>query len=94
MGTLFNPGPAWFVVGVLLIVGGVKLWHWWARRRFHAEVAAELAVGRAVVPADYWHPSMGPRPRRPEPVTELLPRCVDAPDATQMIPRQRAARRG
>ncbi|MFG2046194.1 hypothetical protein ACGFIW_02020 [Micromonospora sp. NPDC048935] len=92
MGTLFNPGPVGFVLGALLIVAGVKVWHRFARRRFHAEVAAELAVGRAVVPP-LWHPSQGPQ-RRVEPVTELLPRCVDALDATQMIPRQRAVRRG
>ncbi|MEV1315305.1 hypothetical protein AB0J14_04390 [Micromonospora arborensis] len=93
MGTLFNPGPVWFLVGGLLIAAGAKLWHRFARRRFHAEVAAELAVGRAVVEQPRWHPSQGSQ-RRPEPVTELLPRCVDAPDATQLIPRQRAVRRG
>lgn len=44
------------------------------------------AQGRVQVPQGYWHPSMG---RRPEPVTQLLPRCTDEADATVFIPRQR-----
>ncbi|MER7331602.1 MULTISPECIES: hypothetical protein [unclassified Micromonospora] len=87
-----DPGAAGYIIGGLLIVGAVK-WLRFAVRRFRAEVAAEHgpAVGRVRVPQGYWHPSMGPRR---EPVTEMLPRCADRPDATMLIPRQRAVRRG
>lgn len=49
------------------------------------------ARGRVKAPQGYWHPSMGPRCRPVEPVTQLLPRCGDDRDATIVIPRQRAA---
>lgn len=83
-------------VGVALVAVSVAalLWLWMSARRLRHEVAAEVgeARGRVRVPQNYWHPSMGPR-RRPEPVTELLPRCADLPDATVLIPRQREATR-
>lgn len=95
MGTLFAPGPFWIVVGGLLVcVGWVMLcravgrWLDWSGRRAHAEAVAEVTPARVPEP---WHPSQ--RPRR-EPVTQLLARCADEPDATVLIPTQRAARRG
>ncbi|MBM0235899.1 hypothetical protein JNW88_00155 [Micromonospora sp. ATA32] len=86
------------VVGVALIAGAVAalVWLWTSARRPGQEMSVEggEARGRVRVPQGYWHPSMGPD-RRPEPVTELLPRCADDPDATVLvrIPRQREASR-
>ncbi|MFI7073634.1 hypothetical protein [Micromonospora sediminicola] len=66
-------------------------------------LAARLLRGRPVEPVEAaplvgvvrvpqpWHPSQ--RPMRVEPVTELLPRICDRPDATVFIPWQRAGER-
>lgn len=83
--SVFNPGPAGWVLGGLLVAGGVRILLALRRRRRTRLVAARRA-------ACGWHPSMGPRPQ-PEPVTELLPRVCDHLDATVLIPRQREATR-
>ncbi|MFG1659022.1 hypothetical protein ACGFIY_21070 [Micromonospora chersina] len=79
-------------VGVALIVAAVAVLVLLAltpRRTGRTRVAEQpRAQGRAQVPQGYWHPSMG---SRPEPVTQLLPRCADDLDATVLIPRQRTA---
>jgi len=75
-----------FVVGAALIGVGAGLgWVWlrWTRRRAEGEITAELAVGVARVPA-----------RRPEPVTAIVPRVRDEPDATAVLPRVREVRHG
>lgn len=94
--SLAAPGPVGFAVGGLLLALSAGLWLWlrFSRRRFCAEVRAEVGFARGVVRVQQprWHPSMGPHPV--EPVTELLPRCADAMDATLLIPRQREMRRG
>lgn len=93
--SLVTPGVVGWAIGSLLIAaGGMWLIVRFTGRDAHRNAVAETtpARGRARVPQGYWHPSMGPRPV--EPVTQLLPRCADLPDATLLIPRQRAARRG
>jgi hypothetical protein len=83
-----DPGLVGFVAGGVLIVCAVALlWLLFTGRRARAEVVAEVTPASV---AQRWHPSQGPRR---EPMTELLPRCSDAVDATLVIPRQRAASR-
>ncbi len=86
-----NPGAVGFVAGAVLIVCAVGLlWLLLSGRRADAEHIAEVPAAASGRPS--WHPSFGEP--RPEPVTELLPRCADQVDATMLIPSQRAARRG
>lgn len=73
------------VVGVVLVAVALAalVWLWLSARRARREVLAEVGSCAWVgVPQGY---------RRPEPVTELLPRCADDMDATVVIPRQRAS---
>lgn len=89
-----TPGLAGWIGGLLLVaVGAVWLLVRFSGRRAHREAQAEVGFtpGRVRVPQGYWHPSMGPRR---EPVTELMARCADRPDATVLIPRQRDGRCG
>ncbi|MEU7980532.1 hypothetical protein AB0B63_18610 [Micromonospora sp. NPDC049081] len=81
-----DPGPAGFVVGGALIAAGAG-WLRWSRRRLRAEVTAE--VGASFTPGRVRVPAMPVR--RAEPVTMLMARVSDAPDATQVMP---AVRRG
>ncbi len=80
-----DPGAAGFAVGGVLLLASGLLWLWWSRRRLRAEVVAE--VGPSFV--------SGRIPAAPvrcaEPVTMLIARVSDAPDATQVMP---AVRRG
>lgn len=94
--SLVTPGVVGWAIGSLLIAGGgVWLIVRFTGRQAHRHAVAETTPARGVVrvPQGYWHPSMGPR-RQPEPVTQLLPRRADTPDATMLIPRQRAVHRG
>ncbi len=81
-----DPGAVGFVAGAVLIVCAVGLvWLLLSGRRADAEQAAEVASVPGVVRVPQpWHPSQG---ERREPVTELLPRCADQPDATVVVPR-------
>lgn len=101
MGTLFNPGPFWLVVGgVAVCVGWVMFCRSVGRRitfsarKAHAEAVAEITPAARVVPQS-WHPSFVAG--RLEPATQLYTLRVDEPDATveiPRVPRQRAVRRG
>ncbi|MEV0214234.1 hypothetical protein [Micromonospora sp. NPDC050695] len=88
-----DPGVVGFVSGgVLIVCAAGLLWLLLSGRRADAEAVAEVTPAAGVVPVPQrWHPSQGPRC---EPVTELLPRCADQPDATVFIPSQRAVGRG
>ncbi|MEV5211407.1 hypothetical protein AB0K35_28425 [Micromonospora sp. NPDC053740] len=86
-----NPGAVGFVAGGVLIVCAVALlWLLFTGRRAKAEAVAEVRPTPAPVPPR-WHPSQGPRR---EQATVLFARCADEPDATVLIPQQRAVRRG
>ena len=76
-----DPGLAGFVLGGLLILAALALlWLLWSGRRARAEVVAEV------------QPS--PRVGCAEPVTLLMARVSDAPDATQVMPAMRGGGRG
>lgn len=77
--TPMTPGAVGWVVGGLLVVGGVRLLLR-VRRQRRARRAAQVAAT--------WHPSRGPRAQWQE-ETLLLARACDQLDATVFIPSQR-----